>query len=279
MEATPLKISRTDFESAVPAAKMKNDSVFLMLLSKFETAYVDLVQEMLGSVGEDAALGGENTMLLLLAKTMVCQRTFIDNFRSLDVVLTATGFGVVSTQDLTPASKARVDALLAQCEVEALRTRDRLLTCLFSVEGWNLQVQRRTSVPNLFYRFSFLSSLAGMPHPSEADWQSATALAAEADAFLRLNIGDELVDLLLSQLTSNSLSEKNQKAVAMAHRVMGFHISGIKAAEKEHLRRLVDMIERDLESFSEYAASRAYQSRHFAVYENTKESTAFFFQG
>lgn len=97
MEATPLKISRTDFESAVPAAKMKNDSVFLMLLSKFETAYVDLVQEMLGSVGEDAALGSENTMLLLLAKTMVCQRTFIDNFRSLDVVLTATGFGVVST--------------------------------------------------------------------------------------------------------------------------------------------------------------------------------------
>ena len=277
METTPLKISRADFEAAVPAAKTKNDSVFLMLQSKFETAYVDLVQDMLGSVGEAAVLSADNGQLQLLAKAMVCQNAFIDSFRSLDVVLTATGFGVVSTQDLTPASKARVDALLAQCETEALRTRDRLLTCLFSVEGWGAQMQRRTSVPTLFYRFSFLSTLAGKPHPTAADWQQALPLAQEADAFVRLHIGDELMDLLLTQLTTASLSEKNQNAVGMVNRIVGFHIAGIKAAEKEHLRRLVDMLESDLESFPAYADSRAYQSRHHQGYENRKESSAFFF--
>lgn len=62
----------------------------------------------------------------LKIERLVATETMIEAIPSLDVVLTPNGFGVVSTQNLTPASKQRVDRLIESM----IRVRDNCIDAL-----------------------------------------------------------------------------------------------------------------------------------------------------
>ena len=152
-----LEITRNDFEGAIPVATTKNNEVFEMIETYIDTEKYEVAEKILGDAGAAAVNSGKNVMLVRFVKQLVCYNAFLPHFRSLDLVLTATGFGVVSTQDLSPASKARVDALKSQLDIERKRIECRVIEQLFSVEGWAAQRQRTLCVPTLFYHFDYLS--------------------------------------------------------------------------------------------------------------------------
>lgn len=81
-----------------------------------------------------------------LAMKIVVTEAFIDAIPSLDLILTPTGFGVVNTDNVAPASKDRVDRLIASLRDSAKAQRAALFKRL------------RT----YFYRSSWGSSAVGM---------------------------------------------------------------------------------------------------------------------
>lgn len=279
MEKMNLEITRNDFEEAIPVATTKNNDVFEMIEPYIEVAKYEVAENVLGDAGVNAVNAGENVLLVLFVKQLVCYYAFLPHFRSLDLVLTATGFGVVSTQDLTPASKARVDALKSQLDIEQKRAECRVIQQLFSVDEWAAQLQRKRCVPTLFYHFAYLSQYAGVESPTMNDWRRVQPLIMEADGFLRSKISNEQMDSLLMKVTSGTVSAEETTACTTILNFIGLHIAGNPRAEKVYYTSLMNHIEAHLDVFTAYRDSEAYQTNHFKGYENTKESGMFIFQG
>lgn len=274
-----ITISKEDFEAALPVASSKNDDILDMLEGYIADASVQVEDTILGSVGMAAYDSAGNPRLVMLVKRLVCMRAFLPNFRSLDVVLTSTGFGVVSTQDTAPASKMRTDALKSQLDVECQRTEGALLSELFRTEGWGAQPLRKAAVPTLFYHFDFLTRYAGIDSPIINDWRKALPLVSYGDTQLRKSIGDDQMDHLIDAMCSDSLTGEELEVTVMIQQLLGCQVSNRKHEWRQGLMRLLNTMERNTESFPLYMESEAYRYNHFEEYENTKDSGMFLFNG
>lgn len=274
-----LEITKTDFEKAVPAAQEPSGSIFEVMEDAINNEVANIESQVLGDIGAQAVEEGTDTVLVQTVKRLACVRAFLNEMRGLDLVLTATGFGVVSTQDTAPASKMRVDALDGQ-----LRRNERLLlgtlvTHLFSVTGWNQQPQRQWQVQTLFYAIQHLERFAGINHAKPEDWDTAVPTILAADAFLRKHLGNVYMDELITQLTGITLTPPNHAIVHLCLQYIGACIAQNVKLKEEVYMRMINLMEADLSKYPKYDDSKAYRLNHFKPYENHEEDSAFHFVG
>ena len=125
------EITKEKFESYVPAAQMpeRSTSVYDRLQKAFERAYGVISREIVGASFVDRVEQDKGTKEDIMA--LVCIMAFVNSARSLDLVLTATGFGIVSTTSTAPASRARVDSLIEEMRLEAYERKCNLLDHAF----------------------------------------------------------------------------------------------------------------------------------------------------
>ena len=274
-----LEITKTDFEKAVPAAQEPSGSIFEVMEDAINNEVANIESQVLGEVGAQAVEAGTDTILVQTVKRLACVRAFMSEMRSLDLVLTPTGFGVVETNDTAPASKMRVDALDGQ-----LRRNERLLlgtlvTHLFSVTGWNQQPQRQWNVQTLFFSIQQLETWAGINHPKPEDWDSAVPTILAADAFLRKHLGNAYMDELMAQATSHSLTNENGGIALLCIQYIGACIAQNAGLKEETYKRMINRMEADLSKYPTYADGEGYRLNHFKPYENHAEDSAFHFVG
>ena len=274
-----LEITKSDFEKAVPAAREPKGKVFEAMTDALRLEVVQMEEQCLGEKGVQAVEERQDLTLVNTVKNLACVRAFLREMRGLDLVLTATGFGVVSTQDTAPASKMRVDALEGQLRRQERLLLGTLLDRLFRVEGWNLQVQRQLQVQTLFCTIQLLETFGGVNHPKAEDWDAAVPVMLSADAFLRKHLGNAYMDELMQQLTSHSLSVQNQPVTIMCQMYIGACIAQNNKLKEETYMRLINRLEADLSLYPTYAGSEAYRLNHFTPYENHAEDSAFHFVG
>ena len=277
-----LEITKTDFERAVPAAREPKGKIFDVMRDAIMNKVVVIGCHILGEPGIAAVESDESTMgelLRTLVKQLACVMAFLEEMRGLDLVLTATGFGVVSTQDTAPASKMRVDALDGELRRKERILRSDLVTQLFKVEGWADSEQRHINVSTLFYRFTMLEQYAGISRPKPEDWDTNVPAMLAADSYLRKHIGHAYMEELLQQLTSNTLSEDNRPVTVLCQKFIGAWIAQNHQLKEELYMRLINRMEADLSLYPEYADSDAYRLNHFKPYENHEEDSAFHFVG
>lgn len=140
-----ITITKSDFEQALPAGAAANDSVYESVKPSIERQLSFSKDVLLGVAGmqrmEDL---GEGSSLVNWFKQLVCLSAFLSMLRQLDLVLTPTGFGVVSNDNLAPASKQRVDALEGQLRTQYWKTLAMTLNGLRS-ENWELRIRPATS--------------------------------------------------------------------------------------------------------------------------------------
>ena len=197
--------------------------------------------------------------------------------RGLDLVLTPTGFGIVSSNDTAPASKIRVDALDGELRVKWLQLSDEILELCFKLSGW--YAQGLVVIDTLFCFFKFLKSYAGLQDPISKDWELAAPTILDTDRWLRDKISDEFMDEMIMQMATNALTDKNKGIVHQVRRIIGAAVQGNKGTSYEYFRRLMNSLEGDIDSFPTYAHSQAYEVNHFKPYENKQENGAFHFVG
>lgn len=274
-----IEITKTDFERAVPTAREPKGRIYDVLADAVLTELGYIESQVLGDVGAQAVEAATDTALVQAVKHLACVSAFLKEMRGLDLVLTATGFGVVSTQDTAPASKMRVDALDGELRRKERLIKGTLLDRLFRVSGWNAQPQRQWHVQTLFFCLQQLEQYAGINHPKPEDWDQNVPVILAADTFLRKHIGNAYMDELLEQLTSHALTPANAPVVMLCQQYIGAWIAQNHLLKQETYDRLINRLEADLALYPTYADSEAYRLNHFTPYENHAEDAAFHFVG
>ena len=277
-----ITITKEDFYRAVPAAKEPKGRVFELLESEFVEMAEQIGRELLGEAGSaacEATSKAFSPSLLYFVKQLVVLRVFLEKMRSLDLVLTSTGFGVVSTQDTAPASKMRVDALEGELRRKARKTQSFVLGRLFTVEGWNESMQRQEAVRTLFWDFNMLQRYAGISNPKPEDWDVNVPEMLAADAILKKHIGEEYMAALIDEVTSDAVSDKNYAIVICCQMFIGAHIAKNTRLKEEVYRQMINKMETAIGDYPLYAESEAYRLNHFKPYENKEDDTAFHFVG
>lgn len=274
-----LEITKTDFEKAVPTAQEPTGSIFEVMEDAINSEVANIESQVLGDVGAHAVEAGTDTVLVQTVKRLACVRAFMNEMRSLDLVLTVTGFGVVSTNDTAPASKMRVDALDGQLRRNERLLLGTLLDRLFRVSGWNQQPQRQWAVQTLVFSIQQLETWAGINHPKPEDWDSAVPTILAADAYLRKHLGNAYMDELLEQVTSHSLTNANGVIALLCIQYIGACIAQNMRLKEETYMRMINRMEADLSQYPTYANGEGYRLNHFKPYENHAEDSAFHFVG
>ena len=274
-----LEITKTDFEKAVPSAREPSGIIFEVMEDAIQNELSYLESQLLGDVGAQAVAAGTDTTLVQTVKHLVCVRAFLGEMRSLDLVLTNTGFGVVSTNDTAPASKQRVDALDGQLRRKERLLLGTLLARLFRVAGWNQQPQRTWAVQTLFFCLQQLEQWAGINHPKPEDWDTNYPTVMAADAILRKHLGNAYMDELLEQLTSHALTTANAPVAMLCQQYIGACIAQNARLKEETYMRLINHLEADLSHYPTYADGEGYRLNHFEPYKNHADDSAFHFVG
>lgn len=273
------EINKEVFEKYVPAAKMpqRNTSVYERMTALLESAYGSLCSAYLGEAKEKAE---ENARIKDEVLRIVCIEAFVGSVRSLDLVLTATGFGIVSTESTAPASAARVQALVDEMRLQACLAAERLVELLVLVEGWADTPQARQRIPVLFWKPSLMRSYCMLPLTAE-NWQTVLAKAMTFDSFVRNVVSTEYMDHLLQHLRHGTMGNDDIIVMDMCNRLTATAVNVEPVDYQAALGAQADAIVRHLEKYTDkypvYGASDLYARKHHSTYENRKQDPTFFF--
>lgn len=186
------------FERVLPIGTSSNDNVFEMVLPEVENQLSILNAGLLGDAGVrlmDSA--GTDGIIYYNYIRLAVSTAFAAVMRQLDLVLTPTGFGVVSNENVSPASKQRVDALEGQLRKNEYISRAMVLMLLRS-EEWGDTRQAVVNIPYMFDEYDFFvlqrSSMSG----DVDEWVRIQRLIRDADRQLRMKISDSQMDVLMS---------------------------------------------------------------------------------
>ena len=275
MELTELRITKEDFEHHVPVAQSNNDGIFEACASFIESEGIDFCENVLGELGMEAI---ETTNgLRSSAVGAICNRGFVLAIRQLDVVLTNTGFGVVSTQDLTPASQSRVQAVEDNVRLNILRTTCNSIKYLRRVVGWGDTEAAQLCIPHICWSYHEMLLRAGM-EAKYSLWISVQPAITEALKVITDNISIEMMSVLLdAERMALSLTVFNRTLKDTIMRAVAFKMCGNEDAFRAGVKDTVRLLEDNIDNFPEYRDSSTYEARHYKGYENRQDSKVYYF--
>lgn len=278
-----IEITKEIFEKVLPVGMSSHDELFNSLMAEIERTETVLYQKILGDAGAALVESEDNSALQEYFEKYTVIHAFLNVFRQLDLVLTPSGFGIVSNTNVSPASKQRVDALEGQLRTQLLLAKAMLITGLRS-EDWGTTTQAVMAIPRLCDEYWYFYMLKFEQDATYQDWALAQADIANADEALRKHISDEMMDEFLVAYRTAS----HDKDSAFYYPIFQIGVftrawltGGEKAAFGSPYRKLMRFLEKEdnAELFATYLNSDAYTANHVESFQNTKESTGYLFNG
>ncbi|WP_294537599.1 DUF6712 family protein [uncultured Bacteroides sp.] len=264
-------IDKQTFEKVVFAAASANVYVFDAIQDRFEQAE----HKLFGTV-----LGSDTDVDTLPVKEDVCRYICLDAFYQaipgLDLILTDTGFGIVNNQNISPASRDRVESLRVQIQREADYALDCIIEGMTGDDAWSSSVCARLVISSLYYTGAHVRDFAGRPTAIRTDLLELRPQISEAEEYIRREISAVLFDHLLEQIRHKSLAEIEIPLVCALRRAIGSWINKQLPAFRVELANVVNLLERCPDDFPAYKDSDAYKVKHFEYYKNEKEDTCYF---
>ncbi|MBQ7869879.1 MAG: hypothetical protein IJ355_06105 [Prevotella sp.] len=271
-------ISKEELEQFIPVMASSHDRVYEAVLPVLNDISERVCMAILGPVGEAALDNDPNGRLMLAFKRYIAHMAVLDVFRQLDIVLTPTGFGVVSNDNVSPASKQRVDALEASLQTSRCRTEWVLIDRLRHVENWGRQEQ--AGVISCIYDGTTFFSRPDLNRTAKQWEEFQIGELWNVDEFIRQQIGSPLVDdILIAYRTDAEHYQAYYEVAVIIRRIFELWFSGGRDAVDVTLRRLIEVIEADRDTFALYFSSSAFELHHHETFQNTKDSAAFVFNG
>jgi hypothetical protein len=276
MAKMKIQISKDDFEQSILAATSSHSEVFESVEKHFEESYLRLSRQILGEVGEEA-LETSDELREAVIKT-VCLDAFLSVVRHLDLVLTPTGFGVVSNNEVTPASAARVEALIEQCRIALIVAQDTVMALLTDVPGWGSTLQAKQGIQTVLWSIEGYCYLTRQTSMTSKDWMAKLAAMQEADATLRKLVSDEQMDDIMCLVRGVREGNEFEGSVRlMLSRCLIMLANDMLSAYSNERARLLRYLDAHLDKFPLYADSSAYKANHFKEFNNEKSKPAFVF--
>ena len=277
-----ITIFKEDFECSLPVGASANEEVFAAVYPAIEAGLNNYYEMLLGEAGaQRVESGDEGDPLKHYFKMLVCVDAFLSVFRQLDLVLTPTGFGIVSNDTISPASKQRVDALEGQLRTALCRARAMTVQLLRS-EEWGMTLQAENFVRYVYTEHYFFFATPGSGSRSYKDWEAMQGAIAEAEEQLRVRFSDEQIEEVLRAWRCKSRERMIGYGgfVQLARDFVDlWALRGSAALHSALFRRLERLVEGSPETFCIYPATSAYSSAHMPTFCNKKNSSAFLFNG
>ena len=278
-----IKINKDDLERALYVATSSSVEVFESVEPHFCDTKIEVAENILGNIGvkevesEASVNTDEDPALLRFTKYCICFIAFLTVFRQLDLVLTPTGFGVISNDQTTPASQQRVNSLFTQLVVAKLNVYCRLVEELRNLKGWGEQECAAWTINNLLWSFADYNRMNRVEAVDTDSWGKAQNLIAECDEFLRKHISDALMDKCLQEVRTNSVTDEDRPVIFQIKRLLWVFSLNDMSSYKKFYRRLIATLETDENKYTLYWNSNAYKANHIQSFQNTQDKAGFVF--
>lgn len=266
------------FNQQVPAFTAPDDKIFNLCLPAIQSAAMELE----ALVPNPAWLEADGAPVM--AERIVCLSGAVRTVPHLDLVLTPTGFGVVSNQNVAPASRERVSALVDQMKEDLSFSEDLLLLKLLP-GGWGSSAPAARKVDTLLWcplmlRRQGITCQGRTVHTREQYEALRPAILAAHRAACDLvspGLMEALVDEHRTQgdrppLDLRGIAEERARGFMAAHILREAYPRALQPAA----RQLLSFVQQHPEAFPEYAGSSEMQSGEIR-YQNKKTDGTFFF--
>ena len=267
-------ITKQKFDALVPAFRDATDSVYRKMVPQLE-----LYENRTGEFAPYEELSE-------LRERYICLAAAHNAVRSLDLILTGSGFGVISTAEKSPASQARVDALQRQLYEECSDVFDELRTKALST-AWNETSNAQDMVDSFLYTPTLLRKYGVLCEEREVFAREYARLAPqrhEGAIHVLHEISPELYEAMLNWLRKggefrtddNSPRQHAMKTLLERGRVLMARDMTAGPTHKacQNLRASLVIF---ADSIPEYTNSATYRARHSGFYENEADHPTFFF--
>lgn len=214
---------------------------------------------------------------------IAAHQALADAIPSLDFVQTVNGFAVVSNQNLAPASRDRVDRLIAAHRSQCDTAINALMPLLAAIPEW------RDTPPCDFFRATLflpkhIISLSPARAPHSTLWDKYLELrpkiinaeATLAARFISHELMQRLRDETLGISTLSQLSTINSK-LCEALRGHAADIVCDRPPRDENLRDIVEYIRKRPDTFPEWHRSDTARLFSPPVFRNAKEARGYWF--
>lgn len=208
---------------------------------------------------------------------VAAHRALADAIPSLDLVQTVNGFAVVSNQNLAPASRDRVERLIAAHRSQCDTAISALIPQLAAVAEW------RDTPPCDFFRSTLFPTPAHI-HPlatGAATWERYEelhpAIAAAENRLAAEYISPELMQRLRDEALGLSPLSTLDSRLCEALRAHVADIIQDRPLRDTALRDIVDYIRRRPDTFPEWHRSDTARLFSPPVFRNSKHSPGYWF--
>ena len=200
---------------------------------------------------------------------------------SLDLVLTPNGFGVVSNQNIAPASKERVDRLIGSLADYRDECIANLLYSLqdCNVGQWVESSQGKFFGASLFPNFNKFETLEEM-NDADDKWQKYLELRAKA-IDIENSIAEEFISMpLLETLRKYNINDMLEVAQMHVCDSIQYEVLRVLRGESIRTKKMMDVvnyIRNNPDLFPEWHASETAKLFSPPIFKNKKESRGYFF--
>lgn len=294
-----VEIDKNTFERVVPAFKTPTGEVF----KKVERFVKEAAAEWDSVMVEGAKL---SAVIEEKLKVAICSRAAYNAMPHLDLVLTPTGFGIVSNQNTAPASKERVGTLREQLRMDASRMEDDVMEYL----AWqNLMVDRQMRVRNLLWTARLMDRYGIRPNDNVLErlfqrnvlWQAPYFYGYGARTRDSRRVYEEEKQELMTAMHDANARLVDVISPELNEALIAFQYGGVKPDDAvlyamllenaryllaayvmqqptAHFeRQLLDMLMKHAAEIPEFYNSRTYEAYKVKAYENGKDDACYFF--
>lgn len=218
----------------------------------------------------------------LLAATVIANEAFRRSVPSLDLILTANGFGVVSNSNVAPASKERIERLMASLGDQRDKAMTALLDMLKQDSTWLQSAQGQWLTSSFFMRPVEDTAAAKLALKNDDRWEAFLELREKAlpveQAIAENWLGQTLTARLRATLatTPNSPSDTATLARTVRQLIINELISCKRPVK--NLDRLVNYIRNNASLYPEWQSdpvAELFEEKW--RFQNKKESAGYFF--
>ena len=260
-------------------ATVKGETPFIERLAHFLDLAEDWVKTTFTSESTYNTICGytDSNNIKILCSRLVVADALRRAIPSLDIVLTPNGFGVVSTQNLAPASKPRVDRLVGSM----LSHRDdciaALLPELVGASQWLKSKQADFFGATLFPDLGIVDAIGVATGSKWEKYLELRSKVIDLEASLAEEwLSPELMSALRSENLRGDLTPKRREVVRQVKaQIVGYLTAGTFSTRR--LADIVNYIRQDEDEFPDWHNSATAELFSPPVFRNKKKSTGYFF--
>ena len=228
-------------------------------------------------IAEDDGFGPNERLRFPLEKLVACQ-AYMTAIPSLDLVLTPNGFGIVSNQNIVPASRERVDALMNSLESQRDSAIEALILRLSSRTDWQQSAQGKYFGATMFPLLNLCRRLAIREHIWDSYQQLHDRLIKIENVLADTYFSQEQMQVFRSQvIVQYSTSKPIEEQVIRSLQAYELQLLTDIQVHPQCYYDLVTIIRERPDDFPAWHTSPVAELYCPAVFKNKKTSSAYWF--